>query len=80
MASRSSGTPEMGAYFVLPSMMARIAAILMLSGVSKSGSPAERAMTSRPARAISIALAEMTIEGDALMRLMRCAAMDIADS
>ena len=69
-----------GGYFVFPSMMARIAAILMLSGVSKSGSPADRAMTSRPALAISIALAEMTMEGDALMRLMRWAAMDITCS
>ena len=61
-------------------MMARIAAILMLSGVSKSGSPEERAMTSWPALAISIAFAEMTMEGDALMRLMRWAAMDITSS
>ena len=72
--------PVTGEYFVLPSMMARIAAILMLSGVSKSGSPADSAITSRPALAISIALAEMTMEGDALIRLMRCAAMDITNS
>ena len=72
--------PVIGGYFVLPSMMARIAAILTLSGVSKSGSPAERAMTSRPARAISIAFAEMAMEGEALMRLMRCAVMDIPGS
>ena len=37
-------------------------------------------MTSCPARAISIALAETTIEGDALMRRMRCEAMDITCS
>ena len=37
-------------------------------------------MTSRPALAISIAFAEMTMEGDALMRLMRWAVMDITSS
>ena len=37
-------------------------------------------MTSRPARAISIAFAEMMMEGEALMRLMRWAAMDITSS
>ena len=70
----------MGGYFVFPSMIARIAAILMGSGVSKSGSPAERAMTSRPARAISIAFPEIMAAGEALIRLMRWAAMDITGS
>ena len=72
--------PVSGGYLVFPSTMARIAAILMGSGVSKSGSPAERAMTSRPALAISIAFAEIMAAGEALMRLMRRAAMDITGS
>ena len=59
--------------------MARIAAAFTWSGVSKSGSPAERAMTSRPALAISMACAEMTAAGEALMRLMRRAAIVIND-
>ena len=37
-------------------------------------------MTSRPALAISIAFAEIMAAGEALMRLMRRAAMDITDS
>jgi len=40
--------PPTGVYFVNPSRMARIAAALMLSGVSKSGSPAPKPMMSRP--------------------------------
>ena len=72
--------PASGGYFVFPSTMARIAAILTWSGVSKSGSPAARAMTSRPALAISIALAAIMADGEALMRLRRRAAMDMADA
>ncbi len=41
--------PSTAVYLVLPSRMARIAASLMFSGVSKSGSPAPRPITSRPA-------------------------------
>ena len=67
--------PVSGGYFVFPSPMARTAARLTWSGVSKSGSPAERAMTSRPALAISMAFAEMAAAGEVLMRLMRRAAM-----
>jgi hypothetical protein len=52
-ASLSSGIPSTLVYLVLPSAMARTAASLTFWGVSKSGSPAESAMTSRPARVIS---------------------------
>ena len=41
--------PETGGYFVSPRRIASIAASLMLSGVSKSGSPAPSPITSRPA-------------------------------
>src|ERR1700761_5487685 len=49
MASFSSGMPSTVVYLVLPSRMALIAASLMFSGVSKSGSPAASEMMSRPA-------------------------------
>jgi hypothetical protein len=40
--------PETGVYFVSPRLIASMAAFLILSGVSKSGSPAPRPITSRP--------------------------------
>src|ERR1700760_801393 len=50
--------PSTAVYLVLPASMARIAASLMLPGVSKSGSPAPRPITFRPAafnwRALSV--------------------------
>src|SRR5262249_21694122 len=44
----SSGMPSTSVYLVLPARIALIAASLMLSGVSKSGSPAPSPMTLRP--------------------------------
>ncbi len=62
--------PSTAVYFeVLPSLMARIAASLMLSGVSKSGSPAPRPMTSRPASLSARALSVTAMVADGLMRL-----------
>ena len=55
MAAFSSGMPEAGVYFVLPSFRALIAASLMYSGVSKSGSPAPKPTTSMPWAFISLA-------------------------
>src|ERR1700754_967157 len=58
IASFSSGIPSTAVYLVLPASIAWIAASLMLPGVSKSGSPAPRPMTMRPAafraRALSV--------------------------
>src|SRR5687767_12888463 len=54
-------------------MIALIAACLMLSGVSKSGSPAPRPMTSRPAAFSSRALLVTAMVGDGLMRSRRSA-------
>ena len=48
-----------------------MAASLMLSGVSKSGSPAPRPMTSRPAAFSSRALLVTAMVGDGLMRSRR---------
>ena len=42
MASRSSGKPWVGPYFVQPSSSARLPASTMCRGVGKSGSPISR--------------------------------------
>src|ERR1700682_4173132 len=48
--------PELGVYFVKPPSSAAIAAALMCSGVSKSGSPAPKLQTSIPSAFIAFAL------------------------
>src|SRR5258708_12418603 len=65
MAAFSSGMPSTSVYLVLPSRMALMAASLMWSGVSKSGSPASSEMMSRPAarRARALVLAAAVAEG-----------------
>ena len=45
-AARSSGSPAADVYFVLPASIARIPPRLGISGVWKSGSPAESEITS----------------------------------
>src|SRR6266567_2258986 len=56
IACRSSGMPALGVYFVKPASNASIAALLMCSGVSKSGSPAPKPQTSMPSAFIAFAL------------------------
>src|ERR1700758_5009669 len=56
IACRNSGMPELGVYFVNPVSSAAIAAALMCSGVSKSGSPAPKPQTSSPSDFIAFAL------------------------
>ena len=68
MACFSSGMPSTAVYFVSPRRMAAIAASLMLSGVSKSGSPAARPMMSRPSAFNFFARSLMAMVGDGLMR------------
>src|SRR6187551_1912697 len=63
-----------------PLSIALIAAALMLSGVSKSGSPAPRPMTLRPAALSARALSVTAIVGDGLMRLRWSARKAIAGS
>ena len=75
IASRSAWVPGMGVYFVSPSSMACFPAALMLSGVSKSGSPAPRPMISRPTRFNSATLPVRTLVGDGFIRDRRCATM-----
>ena len=48
MARRNGIVPATSVYFVSPARMAAIAASLTFSGVSKSGSPALKLITSRP--------------------------------
>src|SRR5215470_1129755 len=60
--------PSTFVYFVLPSLIALMAASLMLSGVSKSGSPAPRLITSLPAAFRSRALDETAMVGEGFTR------------
>ena len=62
--------PSTAVYFeARPLSIALIAACLMLSGVSKSGSPAPSPMTSRPAALSARALSVTAMVADGLMRL-----------
>ncbi len=72
-ARRSAGVPATSVYFVSPASMARIAASLMLRGVSKSGSPAASPITSRPAALRARALPATPIVWLGLMRFRRAA-------
>src|ERR1700731_1255436 len=69
--------PDTGVYLVSPRSIAAIAAFLILSGVSKSGSPVESEMTSRPAFLRSRAFCVTAIVADGLMRKMASARKDI---
>ena len=60
-------------YLVSPRRIAAIAASLILSGVSKSGSPTDRLMMSRPAAFNSVARAVIAMVGDGLTRARRSA-------
>src|ERR1700751_1146398 len=51
--------PELGVYFVNPASRDAIAAALMCSGVSKSGSPAPKPQTSIPSAFMALALESM---------------------
>src|SRR5688572_1077172 len=64
MARFSSRMPSTAVYFVSPRLIASIAACFTLSGVSKSGSPAPRPMTSKPSALSSRALLVMAIVGE----------------
>src|SRR3954464_3416839 len=68
MASFNSGMPSTAVYLVLPASMAWIAASLMFAGVSKSGSPAPRPMTLRPAAFSARALSVTAMVADGFTR------------
>src|SRR5271170_1757050 len=60
--------PSTGGYLVSPRLIASIAARLTLSGVSKSGSPTESEITSRPLALRSRAFCVTAIVADGLTR------------
>src|SRR5471032_185953 len=73
----SEGVPPAAVYLVRPLRIAAIAASLMKSGVSKSGSPAPIEITSLPSAFSLAALAETARVGEGLMTLRRFATSDI---
>src|SRR5450432_2084614 len=73
----SEGVPPAAVYFVKPLRIAAIAASLMKSGVSKSGSPAPIEITSLPSAFSLAALAETARVGEGLMTLRRFATSDM---
>src|ERR1700677_2500357 len=72
-ACLASAVPPAGVYFVKFSLMARMAACLMLSGVGKSGSPALKSTTSTPSRRSLSASAMTFIVEETLIEEMRSA-------
>ena len=64
-----AGVPSTAVYFVSPSFIAFIAASLIFSGVSKSGSPAPRPITSLPAALSSLAFWVTATVGEGLILL-----------
>src|SRR4249920_1282650 len=67
IAFLSDGVPPAAVYLVRPFCMAAMAASLMCWGVSKSGSPAPMAITSRPSAFSFAALADTARVGEGLM-------------
>src|SRR4030095_5801073 len=70
MAARSGSIPFTSVYFVMPFRSASTAAALMCSGVSKSGSPAEKLTTSMPSDRSLPALAAMARVTEGLISLV----------
>src|SRR5258708_14617766 len=81
MAALSSAMPSILVYLLSPRSIALMAARLMLSGVSKSGSPAPSPMTLRPAALSARALSVTAMVAEGLMRLSESArkAMDVSN-
>ncbi len=75
IAARSSGMPPTSVYLVCPFSIARTAASLMREGVSKSGSPAPKEITSMPCARIAFALACMARVGEGASVFIRSASM-----
>src|ERR1044072_7477097 len=68
IAQWSSRIPALAVYFVRPAHIALAAASLMLSGVSKSGSPAPKSQTSAPEARNASAACMAAIVADDCMR------------
>src|SRR6516225_1958975 len=71
--------PATGVYLVSPRSIAAMAAFLILSGVSKSGSPVESDITSRPAFLRSRAFCVTAIVAEGFMRKTASARKDIGN-
>src|SRR3990167_11245890 len=69
MASFKSGAPAVGVYLLQPSLIALIAAFFTFSGISKSGSPAPKPITSTPCAASCFAFAVMASVADVFTSL-----------
>ncbi len=67
IAAFNSSVPPTGVYFVNPSLIALIAASLIFSGVSKSGSPTPKFMTSTPPALRDFTLASSESVGEGLI-------------
>src|SRR4029434_3289697 len=80
MAARSGSIPFTSVYFVMPLRRASTAAALMRSGVSKSGSPAEKLTTSIPSDRSLPALAAMARVTEGLISLVLSARVVILAS
>src|ERR1043166_7257047 len=67
----SSRVPPVEVYLVWPFRIASLAACLMLSGVSKSGSPAPKSTTSAPAaRKASAACMAASVDEDCILETL----------
>ena len=79
IAALSSGMPSTAVYLeARPLSIALIAACLMLTGVSKSGSPAPSPITSRPAALSARALSVTAIVAEGWMRSSEAASTSAA--
>ena len=78
MARRSSGRPAAGVYLVQPRSRASSAALMMCSGVLKSGSPTPKLTTSSPAAFIAFALALIASVSEGEMVRIRFASLSIS--
>src|SRR4026209_1001390 len=76
-AARSSGMPPTSVYLVWPFSSARTAASLIRRGVSKSGSPAPKEITSMPCARRARALACMASVGEGASVFIRSASMGL---
>src|SRR3954454_22789619 len=79
-AFRSAGVPDTSVYFVSPASIARMAASLILRGVSKSGSPCDRLITFFPSALILGATGEIAMVRLGWMRSSRSAVRDMMGS
>src|SRR3954462_12336439 len=80
IASLSAGSPPAGVYrWFAGSLQAATAASTMYAGVGKSGSPAPKPITGRPAALSALALASTASVADSAMPPMRAEMRGLAE-